>query len=156
MILREVRTEDLDEFFVHQQDTLANLMAAFAPRNPQDRGVFDFHWNSLLHDENTIVRTIEENGQVAGALICLNIDEIPELSFWTAREFWDQGITTAAVDQFLEDFQQRPIRAMVPADNAGSQKVLTRRGFEKIGEEQSFSNARAEIITEDVLELNQP
>ena len=48
---------------------------------------------------------------------------------------------------------RRPIRAHVPEDNAGSVKVLTRRGFEKVGEEKVFSNARAAVVVEHVLEL---
>ena len=35
----------------------------------------------------------------------------------------------------------------------GSVKVLSRRGFETVGEEKVFSNARAEVITELVMEL---
>ena len=97
MQLREVRSEDLDRFFEHQQDPEANQMAAFAPRNPQDRGVFDYHWSRLLNDPDTQVWTIEEDGRVAGALIVSGIGSVPELSFWTAREFWGQGITTSAV-----------------------------------------------------------
>jgi RimJ/RimL family protein N-acetyltransferase len=151
--LREVRSEDLDRFFEHQQDPEANLMAAFAPRNPQDRGVFDYHWSRLLDEPDTQVRTIEEDGRVAGALIVSGIGSIPELSFWTAREFWGQGITTSAVDAFLAAFTERPIRAHVPADNVGSQKILTRRGFAVVGEDKTFSNARSEVVTELIMQL---
>lgn len=154
MSLRDVRPEDLDEFFAHQQDDEANVMSAFAPRNPRDRGVFDYHWTHLLHDADTRVRTIQDaSGRAAGALVCSREDGVPELSFWTAREYWGQGLTTAAVDEFLAEFTERPVRAHVPADNVGSLKVLTRRGFVRVGQEQVFSNARAEIVTEEVLEL---
>lgn len=154
MQLREVRPEDLDRFFEHQQDPEANLMAAYAARNPSDRGVFDYHWSNLLHDPDTLVRTIDQDGEVAGAIICQVMDGIPELSFWTSRPFWGQGITTAAVDEFLATYPHRPITARVPADNIGSQKVLTRRGFVVTGEEQSFSNARAAVVTELLMQLS--
>lgn len=153
MQLREVRSADLDRFFEHQQDPEANLMAAFAPRSPQDRGVFDYHWSRLLNDEDTQVWTIEEDGRVAGALIVSGLGSVPELSFWTAREFWGQGITTSAVDAFLAAFTDRPIRAHVPADNVGSQKILTRRGFAVVGEDKTFSNARSEVVTELIMQL---
>ncbi|VXB10991.1 RimJ/RimL family protein N-acetyltransferase [Citricoccus sp. K5] len=151
--LREVRSEDLDYFFEHQQDPEANLMAAFAPRSPQDRGVFDYHWSRLLEDPTTKVRTIEQDGQVAGAVVVSGIGEEPELSFWTAREYWGQGITTSAVDALLEAFTDRPLRAHVPADNIGSQKILTRRGFSVVGEDKNFSNARSEVVTELIMQL---
>lgn len=153
MQLREVRSEDLDYFFEHQQDPEANLMAAFAPRNPQDRGVFDYHWSLLLDDPATRVRTIEQDGKVAGAVVVAGIGTEPELSFWTSRDYWGQGITTSAVDALLESFTERPLRALVPADNIGSQKILTRRGFSVVGEDKSFSNARSEVVTELVMQL---
>ena len=155
MSLRDVRPEDLDEFFAHQQDDEANVMSAFAPRNPKDRGVFDYHWAQLLGDERTLVKTIQdEQGRAAGALVCSREGGVPELSFWTAREYWGQGLTTAAVDEFLAEFSERPVRAHVPTDNVGSQKVLKRRGFEVVGEEKVFSNARAAVVVEHVLELD--
>ncbi|MDO4240688.1 GNAT family N-acetyltransferase [Micrococcus sp.] len=154
MPLRDVRSADLDEFFLHQQDERANVMSAFAPRNPADRGVFDYHWAQLLADPDTTVQTIEHEGRPAGALVCSRVDGVDELSFWTAREFWGRGLTTAAVDEFLASHTRRPVRAHVPEDNAGSVKVLTRRGFEKVGEEKVFSNARAAVVVEHVLELS--
>lgn len=57
------------------------------------------------------------------------------------------------MDRFLEEHTARPLRAHVPEDNVGSVKVLSRRGFETVGEEKVFSNARAEVITELVMEL---
>jgi RimJ/RimL family protein N-acetyltransferase len=151
--LRDVRSSDLDYFFKHQQDPEANQMAAFAPRNPQDRGVFDYHWSRLLEDPATEVRTIEHDGQVAGAVIVSGIGTEPELSFWTAREYWGQGITTSAVDALLAGFTDRPLRAHVPADNIGSQKILSRRGFAVVGEDKTFSNARSEVVTELIMQL---
>lgn len=153
MRLREVRSEDLDSFFEQQQDPEANLMAAFAPRNPHDRGVFDYHWSKLLEDPATEVQTIEQDGEVAGAVVVSGIGTEPELSFWTARRYWGQGITTSAVDALLASFPDRPIRAHVPADNIGSQKILTRRGFAVVGEDKSFSNARSEVVTELIMQL---
>lgn len=154
MPLREVRPEDLDEFFLHQQDEAANQMSGFAPRNPEDRGVFDYHWASLLADPRTQAHTITHEGKAAGALICTEHDGVAELSFWTAQEYWGLGLTTSAVDEFLRAHPQRPVRARVPEDNGGTVKVLSRRGFEVVGEEKVFSNARAAVVTELIMELS--
>jgi len=151
--LRDVRPEDLDEFFLHQQDEAASQMSGFAPRNPSDRGVFDYHWAHLLSDRRSRVQTIEHEGRAAGALICTDHDGVAELSFWTAQEFWGLGLTTSAVTEFLADFPGRPVRAHVPEDNAGTVKVLSRLGFTVVGEEKVFSNARAAVVTELVMEL---
>ncbi|MEE1620083.1 GNAT family N-acetyltransferase [Zafaria sp. Z1313] len=154
MKLRPVEATDLDWFFEHQQDPEANLMAAFTAKNPADRGVFDHHWGLILNDPEITVRTIEHDGRVVGSVLAYPNDGVPEISFWTAKEFWGQGITTSAVDAFLAEFTQRPIRARVVTDNIGSQKVLTRRGFEVVGEAEGFANARAAVVKEYIMELS--
>lgn len=153
MHLRPLQPEDLDQFFEHQQDPEANLMAAFTARNPSDRGVFDHHWGLITNDPKVIVRTIEHNGEVAGSILVFENEAIPEISFWTARRFWGQGITTSAVDAFLAEYSTRPLRARVPQDNIGSIKVLERRGFKVVDEAADFSNARAAVVKEFIMEL---
>jgi RimJ/RimL family protein N-acetyltransferase len=152
--LRPLQPEDLDQFFDHQQDPEANLMAAFTARNPADRGVFDHHWGSIINDPKVIVRTIEHNGEVAGSILVFENETIPEISFWTASRYWGQGITTSAVDAFLAEYTARPLRARVPQDNIGSIKVLERRGFKVIEESADFSNARAAVVKEFIMELS--
>jgi RimJ/RimL family protein N-acetyltransferase len=152
--LRPVETADLDWFFAHQQDPEANQMAAFTAKNPSDRGVFDHHWGLILRDPEITVRTIEHDGQVVGSVLAYPNDGVPEISFWTDKAYWGQGVTTSAVDAFLQEFTQRPIRARVVTDNIGSQKVLERRGFTVIGEAEGFANARAAVVKEYIMELS--
>ncbi|MHA7242503.1 GNAT family N-acetyltransferase [Paeniglutamicibacter antarcticus] len=154
MQLRPLQPEDLDQFFEHQQDPEANLMAAFTARNPADRGVFDHHWGSIANDPKVVVRTIESNGEVAGSILVFEHEDIPEITFWIARRFWGKGITTSAVDAFLAEYEARPLHARVPEDNIGSIKVLERRGFKVVDETAEFSHARAAVVKEYVMELN--
>lgn len=153
MQLRPVEPGDLDRFYEQQLDPEANEMAAFTAKNPADRGVFNYHWGLMLRDPETVVRTIEQDGVVAGSIVLYPNEGVPELSFWTDRRFWGQGVTTAAVDAILEEFPARPVRARVVTDNIGTHKILERRGFEKIGESKDFANARAAVVSEDILEL---
>ncbi|GAA3298430.1 GNAT family N-acetyltransferase [Glutamicibacter nicotianae] len=153
MQLREVRPSDLDAFFAHQQEPEANLMAAYQARNPADRAVFDHHWNSILNDPNVLVRTIEHEGDVVGSILVFD-GEVPEINFWTSTKYWGKGLTTSAVEAFLAEYTKRPLTAHVVQDNLGSIKVLERRGFKTIGTEQIFSNARAEVVTENVMQLD--
>lgn len=128
-------------------------MAAYQARNPADRSVFDHHWNQILNDPTVLVRTIEHEGEVAGSILVFD-GETPEINFWTSTKFWGKGITTSAVDAFLAEFTKRPLMAHVVQDNLGSIKVLERRGFKTVGTEQIFSNARAEVVTENVMQLD--
>ncbi|GAB3842243.1 GNAT family N-acetyltransferase [Nesterenkonia populi] len=152
--LRAVNEADLDQFFHFQQDADAAHMAGFAPTNPKDRSVFDHHWSQLLGDESSLVRTIDVDGVPAGSIAVFQDEDAHEIMFWTDKQFWSQGITTTAVDQFLKEFEPRPLRARVVADNGGSLKILATRGFQEVGEEQVFSNARAQVVTEKILQLD--
>ena len=151
--LRDVQPADLDQFFAFQQDADAAHMAGFAPTNPKDRSIFDHHWGQLLEDEQSLVRTIDVEGQAAGSIAVYRDEDVHEVMFWTDKQFWGQGITTSAMDQFLQEFTKRPLRARVVVDNAGSLKILQSRGFTEISEEQVFSNVRAQVVTEKLLEL---
>jgi RimJ/RimL family protein N-acetyltransferase len=151
--LRPVEPADLDKFFEYQQDPDANRMAGFSAKNPGDRGVFDHYWQSLLNDKSVTVRTVTADGEVVGNVVVYHSEGVPELNYWTAQSHWGRGITTAAVEQFLRDFTERPIRARVVKDNVGSIKILEKAGFRRIGEAQGFANARAAVVTEEILEL---
>lgn len=129
-------------------------MAAFQARNPTDRSVFDHHWSSMLGDPKIIVRTIEHEGQVAGSILVFEHDKTPEITFWTSSKFWGKGITTSAVDAFLAEYTKRPLVAHVVNDNIGSLKVLERRGFKLQGTEEVFSNSRAKVVTENIMQLD--
>ncbi len=153
MKLREVQPADLDSFFEHQQDPEAMEMAAFTAKNPADRGVFNYHWSLMLKDPNTFIRTIEVDGEVSGNIVAYPYEDAHEISFWTDKKYWDKGITTSAVDAFLAEFTPRPLRARVVTDNVGSKKILDRRGFVVIGENEDFANARAAVVKEYIMEL---
>ncbi|MFJ6279359.1 MAG: GNAT family N-acetyltransferase [Actinomycetes bacterium] len=151
--LRAVEPSDLDEFFSHQLDPSANHMAAFSAKNPSDRGVFDHHWQNILNDPTVTVRTIVADGDVVGSILAYRDGEVPEISYWIDKARWGQGITTAAVGLFLEEFTDRPLRARAVIDNTNSIRILERYGFTKVGETQGFANARGAVMKELVLEL---
>lgn len=151
--LRAVEPSDLDEFFSHQLDPSANRMAAFSAKNPSDRGVFNHHWQSILNDPKVTVRTIVSDGEVVGSILAYRDNDVPEISYWIDKARWGQGITTAAVGLFLEEFTERPLRARAVADNTNSIRILERYGFTQVGEAQGFANARGAVVRELVLEL---
>ena len=151
--LRPVEATDLDEFFSHQLDPGANHMAAFGAKNPADRGVFDHHWQDILNDKRITVRTILSDDVVVGSILAYHHGEVPEISYWIDRPRWGQGITTAAVGQFLDEVTDRPLRARAVADNTSSIRILERWGFKHVGEEQGFAPARGAVVKELILEL---
>lgn len=151
--LREVTDSDLAIFFRHQQDKEAVFMAAFTPKDPSDRSAFDAHWAKIRASDSVINRTIEVDGQVAGHIASFEMFGDRELTYWIGREFWGQGVATAALRLLLKVDTTRPIHGRAAKDNIGSIRVLEKCGFVLVGEDKGFANARQEEIAEVILRL---
>lgn len=152
--LRDIREEDLDTFFEHQQDSDANYMAGFTSEYPGDRDVFMAKWAKILGDENIIKQTVLYHGNVAGHVVkFIQIGE-PAISYWIGREFWGRGVATRALALFLDFAPQRPLYALAAKDNIGSIRVLQKNGFKIIGEGKGYAHARGEEIEEYILKLD--
>jgi ribosomal-protein-alanine N-acetyltransferase len=75
------------------------------------------------------------------------------ITYWIDKKFWGQGIATTALKGLLKIEQTRPIYGRVAFDNYGSQKVLEKCGFIKIGKDKGFANARQTEIEEFIYRL---
>ena len=124
--LREVLPADLPVLFEQQRDPEANRMAEFPAR---DHDAFMAHWAKCLADASTILRTIVFRGDVAGSIVCWEDSGRRNIGYWLGREYWGQGISTAALKQFLMSVPTRPLYAHVAKRNAASIRVLQKCGF---------------------------
>ncbi|GHO44609.1 GNAT family N-acetyltransferase [Ktedonospora formicarum] len=156
IVLRDVRESDLALFFEQQLDPEANHMAAFTAKDPTDRDAFMKHWHKILADETTYNQTILAHGQVAGHIASYKSDAFdgPEVTYWIGKSYWGQGIATRALSLFLKLQKVRPIYGRAAKDNPGSLRVLAKCGFNPIGEDRGFANARNEEIEELLLKLD--
>ena len=93
------------------------------------------------------------NDLVIGSVNKFEMEHESEISFWIDRKYWGQGIATAAHKVFLETEHLRPLNGRVALDNFGSQKVLEKCGFVRIGNEKGFVNARKVEIEEFIYRL---
>ncbi|GAA1747569.1 GNAT family N-acetyltransferase [Agromyces humatus] len=146
--LRATRAGDLDALFLIEQDDVAVQMAAFTPPDPTDRAMFDAHWHRLLSDAGVDARTIRADGDIVGSVARWVDEGTAEITYWVDRAHWGEGIATRAMKLFLDTRDERPVRARVAADNAGSIAVLEKLGFTLVGVEVSFANARGTEIEE--------
>lgn len=151
--LRPVEDHDLDTFFLHYQDPVAAHMAAFTAKDPLDRGSHDARWGRIRADEKVTVRTILVADEVAGHIASFVMDGTLEVTYWLDREYWGSGVGTTALQLFLSLMTSRPLHARAAKDNLGSIRILEKCGFELIGEERGFANARDAEIDEVVLKL---
>ncbi|MGN6801415.1 MAG: GNAT family N-acetyltransferase [Ginsengibacter sp.] len=75
------------------------------------------------------------------------------MTYWIDKSFWGKGIATTALKNLLVIVNTRPIFGRVAFDNFGSQKVLEKCGFVRIGSDKGFANARKKDIEEFIYKL---
>jgi RimJ/RimL family protein N-acetyltransferase len=151
--LRDVIDQDLPQFYDYQLDPEANRMAAFTVENPADIGAFRTHWDKIRGSDSMAVMTILFDDEVAGHIGSFYRFGDREVTYWLGREYWGKGIATEALRRYLEYETTRPLYARVAKDNVGSIRVLEKCGFEVVGEDVGYANARGADTEEFILEL---
>ncbi|MEO8217300.1 MAG: GNAT family N-acetyltransferase [Acidobacteriota bacterium] len=124
--LREVTPSDLPVFYEQQLDPEANRMAAFPAR---DRNAFMKHWSKILEDGSGVVRAVVADGELAGNIVAWGSPGERKVGYWIGRDFWGRGIASAALKEFLQLVDERPLLAHVARRNAASIRVLEKCGF---------------------------
>jgi RimJ/RimL family protein N-acetyltransferase len=153
--LAEVKKDDLNVFFQFQLDKEASYLAAFTAKDTNDETAYIERYSRYLTDPSIHMRTIMADGEIAGSISKYVMEEEAEITYWIDRKFWGKGIATAALSAFLHLEQSRPIYGRVAFDNFGSQRVLEKCGFVKIGTDKGFANARQTEIEEYIYKLSE-
>lgn len=149
--LRDVLAEDLEIFFDHQMDPLANQMAAFPARTKE---VFLNHWRmKILGNETAFRKTILVDGAVAGHILCWEQEGKRLVGYWLGQKFWGRGIATTALLEFLNVMSERPLFAYVAGQNVGSIRVLEKCGFTLYEKGKIFSSVHGREIEEFLMVL---
>ena len=151
--LAKTTEKDLETLFIFQLDEDANYLAAFTSKDPTDKSAYMKKWKKLINDKSLSVQTILLDGNIAGSLVRFEMEGKPEITYWIGKEFWGRGVATSALKIFLKIETVRPLYARAAFDNFGSQKVLEKCGFKKIGTDKGFANARKREINEIIFEL---
>jgi RimJ/RimL family protein N-acetyltransferase len=146
--LRKTTPEDLEQLFLFQLDPEACYLAAFMPKDHDNKEAYIAKHTPFLSDPTKTTRTILVNGIIAGSVSKFIMEGDAEITYWIDKQFWGQGIATKALTEFLKIETTRPIYGRVAFDNIGSQKVLEKCGFVKIGTDRGFANARQGEIEE--------
>lgn len=99
-------------------------------------------------------QTIIADTVIVGSIAKFVLEGDAEITYWIDKAFWGKGIATTALKNFLKIEKTRPIFGRVAFDNMGSQKVLEKCGFVKIGTDKGFANARQMEIEEFIYRLD--
>ncbi|MFD9791663.1 GNAT family N-acetyltransferase [Streptomyces sp. NPDC059070] len=152
VVLREVRGGDLPLFYAQMSDPESVRMAAFGPEDPADRARFDAHWARILSSD-AVIRTVLADGEVVGHASVYGPPDEREVTYWVDRAHWGRGVATAALSALVALVPVRPLHARAAADNTGSIRVLQKCGFDIVGHDRGFAQARGREIDEVVLLL---
>lgn len=151
--LRPTEIADLDILFQFQTDKEGGYLAAFMSKDPTDKSAYITKYTKLLADPTINNQTILLDNTIVGSVAKFVMEGDPEITYWIDRKYWGQGIATKALSQLLAIETIRPIFGRVAFDNFGSQKVLEKCGFVKIGTDKGFANARQMEIEEFIYKL---
>lgn len=152
--LRPTKIADLEILFEFQTDKVGGYLAAFMPKNPTDKTAYITKFTKLLSDQTVNNQTITVDNIIVGSIAKFVINDAAEITYWIDRKFWGRGIASIALTNFLDIETTRPIFGRVAFDNFGSQKVLEKCGFVKIGSDKGFANARQTEIEEFIYKLD--
>ena len=152
--LRPTEIMDLDTLFQFQLDKEGGYLAAFMPKDPTDKTAYINKYTKLLSDPTVNNQTILLDDKIVGSIAKFIIEGDTEITYWIDRKFWGRGIATKALTEFLAIETVRPIFGRVAFDNFGSQKVLEKCGFDKVGSDKGFANARQMEIEEFIYKLS--
>jgi RimJ/RimL family protein N-acetyltransferase len=130
--IRSVEDADLPIFLAHQDDPVAAAMAAFPTRAPD---VFYEHWATIRSDPTNYTRTIVADDEVVGDIVSWLDHGSRQVGYWVGRDHWGKGYATAALRLMLDEITDRPITAHIVPANIGSQRVVEKCGFLRVGEE---------------------
>ena len=107
-----------------------------------------------LADPTITMRTIKANDEIIGSVAKYMMEGDAEITYGIDKKYWRQGIASTALADFLKIELARPIFGRVAFDNYGSQKVLEKCGFIRIGSDRGFANARQAEIEEFIYKLD--
>lgn len=151
--LRPTEISDLDVLFHFQLDKEGGYLAAFMPRDHADKAAYIAKHTKLLKDPTVNNQTILLDNNIVGSIAKFVMEGKAEITYWIDRRYWGQGIASKALKELLTLETARPIFGRVAFDNFGSQKVLEKCGFVKIGADKGFARARQKEIEEFIYEL---
>jgi [ribosomal protein S5]-alanine N-acetyltransferase len=136
--LRPFTPEDLPSLLKHANDPLvaANMADSFVYPYTEAAGQAFLH--SAINDCPPLRRCIAVDGECAGAIGLHARQDLwrrnMELGYWLGREYWGQGIMSAAIAQMAKlGFATFPEVTRIFASpfgrNIGSQRALEKAGF---------------------------
>lgn len=143
---------DLEDLYRIQLDPEARHAAAFVPP-VADREAFVAKATRHLADPTISMWTIRTDA-IIGSVAKFVVEGDAEVTYWIDRAWWGRGIATRALGELVGRVSDRPLFGRAAWDNLGSQKVLERCGFVRVGTDRGFAPYRDAEIEEIIYRLD--
>lgn len=154
VLLRPTTIKELATLFAFQLDEQARHLAAFTPKDPSNKQMYIEKYTKLLEDPTVNMQTLILNQVIIGSISKFEMEGDAEITYWIDKPYWGSGVATTALKKLLLNEPARPIFGRVAFDNIGSQRVLEKCHFEKIGSNTGYANARQAEIQEFIYKLD--
>ena len=148
LTLEKTTLEDLEALFTFQTHPDGIWMAAFTPENSNDKAAYMAKFSDIIANPAINNQTIRLQNEIVGSVSHFDLGDETHVTYWIDRKHWGKGIASEALQKFVANAEKRPLFALVAFDNLGSQKVLEKAGFVRIGNDKGFANARGMEIEE--------
>lgn len=153
LTLRKTTSADLEQLFIFQQDEEANYLAAFTAKDQPDLTAYLQKFTKFLSDPTINMFTIWMADTIVGSIAKYEMHGEAHITYWIDKQYWGRGVATNALTLFLTLETTRPLFGAAAFDNLGSQKVMEKCGFVKVGTDKGFANARQAEIEEVLYKL---
>ncbi|MBZ8119183.1 GNAT family N-acetyltransferase [Roseovarius sp. LXJ103] len=147
--LRPLRVSDAGLIALHTGDKRVAQMTGSIP-HPLPPGAVEAYIASVQAPDRTQSAWAMDasrlgGAEVQGVVLLKHVDhDASEIGFWVAPQIWNSGLASEAVRALIEANPRasRVIYATVFQDNAASARVLTKCGFQHLGNAEGFCVAR--------------
>ena len=107
-------------------------------------------WLDNINYDDLLFSIFRDNSLIGGVGLSLEEDSDFDLGFWIGRDHWGKGYATEAAMGLIQyaqkEFNFKQIKACYIKGNTGSSNVLSKLGFEEIGEcEEYFLSRRKKM-----------
>lgn len=152
--LRPLRESDAGLMSLYAGDGRVASMTTSIP-HPLPPGATEAFLRTAMSDAGDETVWAMDASHVGGAELIGVIGAEPlssagiEIGYWVGPPFWRAGHATVALGLLCDHLQAigaGPFIAKVFQDNIASTRVVEKSGFLRVGEDESFSVARGEIV----------
>lgn len=147
VILRPFRQEDIEPLCTHLNNyNVTSLLTVVPfPYNRSDAEAW-VHLNQNTDPQDMVNWAIEFDNRLVGTVGAVDLRGETNFGYWLSEECWGKGFTSEAVRAalgYLFEFKGMiALRSGVFQENAASQHILTKMGFQRTADTFACSRAR--------------